>query len=90
MSARSTSDVQFIAGVQHVDGIPGTFRKGGKYLYLSTERRNNVVADGLPVDGLQLIRTDPSNPTRIIADGKVFEGYSSGAAVGVRLLGSVA
>ena len=85
-----SSDIQLVDDVQRLDGIPGVFRRGGNYLYLLATRSNNVLADGIPVDGLQLIRTDPRNPTRIVVDGQLFEGYSDGSAVGVRLLHAVA
>jgi hypothetical protein len=78
---------QVVDDVRRVDGIPGVFRRGGKYLYLLTARSYHVLADGTVVDGLQLVRTDPRNPTRIEAAGQVFEGYEQGHELGVRWLG---
>jgi hypothetical protein len=80
-------DVQIVDNVRRVDGIPGVFRRGGRYLYLLTARSHHVLADGAVVDGLQLVRTDPRDPTRIEAGGHVFEGFEDGDELGVRWLG---
>ena len=79
--------LQVVDDVRRVDGIPGVFRRGGNYLYLLTARSHQVLADGVVVDGLQLVRTDPRNPTRIEADGHVFEGYERDGELGVHWLG---
>jgi hypothetical protein len=79
--------VQVVDDVRHVEGIPGVFRRSGRYLYLLTSRSHSVVADGTLVDGLVLIRTDPSRPTRIVSGGNVFEGVEDDDHLGVRWLG---
>ena len=87
ISPLALPDVQIVDDVRRVDGIPGVFRRGGKYIYLLTARSHHVIADGAVVDGLQLVRTDPRFPTRIEAGGHVFEGFEEGHEIGVRWLG---
>lgn len=95
-SSESTTDpadagrVQWIDHVQRIDGLPGEFRRHGRYLYLKAERSDEVWADGHLVDGLQLVRTTPSRPTRLDVHGVVVEGVERDGSVGIRILSSCA
>jgi hypothetical protein len=82
----STATVQWIDHVSRLDGIPGEFRRHGRYLYLIANRSDGVVADGHPVDGLQLVRTSPVSPTRLEVAGLVLEGVEEAGSVGVRVV----
>jgi hypothetical protein len=78
--------VQWIDHVSRLDGIPGEFRRHGRYLYVLANRADGVVADGHPVDGLQLVRTSPVSPTRLEVAGLVLEGVEEAGSVGVRVV----
>jgi hypothetical protein len=78
--------VQWIVHTSRLDGIPGEFRRHGRYLYLLADRSDGVVADGHPVDGLQLVRTSPASPTRLDFGAVVLEGVEEGGYIGVRVV----
>jgi len=78
--------VQWIDHVRRLDGLPGEFRRHGRYLYLKAERADDVWADGHLVDGLQLVRTTPARPTRLDLHGVVVEGVERDGNVGIRIL----
>jgi hypothetical protein len=82
----STATVQWVDHVSRLDGIPGEFRRHGRYLYLIANRSDGVVADGHPVDGLQVVRTSPVSPTRLEVAGLVLEGVERAGSVGVRVV----
>jgi hypothetical protein len=78
--------IQWIDHTSRLDGLPGEFRRHGRYLYLLADRSDGVVADGHPVDGLQLVRTTPHSPTRLEIRGVVLEGVQDNGEVGVRII----
>jgi hypothetical protein len=82
----STPTVQWIDHVSRLDGVPGEFRRHGRYLYVKADRADGVLADGHPVDGLQLVRTSPVSPTRLEVAGLVLEGVEEAGSVGVRVV----
>lgn len=69
-----------------LDGIPGTLRRHGRYLYLRADSTDGVIADGHVVDGLQLVRTDRRNPTQLESHGVRFRGVELHGSVGVELV----
>ncbi len=84
----TTQPVHWIDHVSRLEGIPGEFRRHGRYLYLTADRADGVVVDGHPVDGLQLVRTSPVSPTRLEVGGVVLEGVEEAGSVGVRVVGA--
>jgi hypothetical protein len=78
--------IQWIDRSSRVAGLPGEFRRHGRYLYLLADGADGVVADGHHVDGLQLVRTTPGSPTRLEIRGVVLEGVQSDGEVGVRIV----
>jgi hypothetical protein len=84
--AAQLGNVQWIDHVRRLDGLPGEFRRHGRYLYLLAERADDVWADGHLVDGLQLVRTTPARPTRLELHGVVVEGVERDGSVGIRIL----
>lgn len=80
------------AGVHWVDttlrlpGLPGELRRHGRFLYLSADRRDDVVADGRRVDGLQLVRTGPDGATLIEHAGRRWSGVEQDGRLGLRVL----
>lgn len=89
MTSSLLPPVQWVDDVRRVEGIPGVFRRSGRYLYLLSSQAQSVRADGVPVDGLQVVRTDPRHPTRLEVGDQLFEGYEDGDALGLRWLGRV-
>jgi hypothetical protein len=83
----TAAHVHWIQRATRVADLPGEFRRYGRYLYLLADRDDGVVADGHPVDGLQLVRTGPARPTRLEIRGVVLEGVQGGDEVGVRVVG---
>jgi hypothetical protein len=84
--AAPVGTVQWIDHVRRLDGLPGEFRRHGRYLYLKAERGDDVWADGHLVDGLQLVRTTGARPTRLDIHGVVVEGVERDGSVGIRIL----
>jgi hypothetical protein len=82
----TSSSVQWIDHVSRLDGVPGEFRRHGRYLYVKAVRADGVLADGHPVDGLQLVRTSPVSPTRLEVAGLVLEGVEQEGSLGVRVV----
>lgn len=78
--------VHWVDSQLRLDSFPGTFRRHGRYLYLRADRTDGVTADGHVVDGLQLVRTDDRNPTRIESRGLALRGVQDHGSVGVELL----
>jgi glycerate kinase len=76
--------VHWVDSQLRVAGVPGTFRRHGRYLYLRADRTDGVIADGHVVDGLQLVRTDDRNPTRLESHGVTLRGVQSLGSVGVQ------
>jgi len=78
--------IHWIDAVTRIDGVPGQFRRHGRYLYVQAVESDGLLADGHPVDGLQLVRTAAPRPTRLEAPGVVLEGVEEGGSLGVRVL----
>jgi hypothetical protein len=78
--------VQWVDHVSRLEGVPGEFRRHGRYLYLTADWSDGVLADGHVVDGLQLVRTSPDSPTRLDVGGLVLEGVEDDGSVGVRVV----
>ena len=78
--------VQWVDHVSQFAGIPAEFRRHGRYLYVMATGRDGLTADGHPVDGLQVVRTSPTSPTRLEVHGVVLEGIENNGSLGVRLV----
>jgi hypothetical protein len=78
--------IVWVDTASRLDGLPGESRRLGRYLYRLADHADGIVADSHPVDGLQLVRTTPTSPTRVQIKGVMLEGVKHSGAVGVKIL----
>jgi hypothetical protein len=68
-----------------IDGLPGTWRRRGRQLHLLATAADDICADGHPVDGLQLVRTDAKHRTSVDLVGARAVGVVRAGRVGVEV-----